>query len=108
MYGVLRPVNISSVITPPKVDKKMYNLTNVRGIYKGAGAASGRKKVKELTADGKKNATSIKSDDNAYLRAGTAVSVLETKLAPSGNLWARIPSGWLCCWEYDKDKMFIK
>lgn len=49
-----------------------------------------------------------KKDDTAYLKAGTAVSVLETKLISTGNLWARIPSGWLCVWEYEKDKLFIK
>ena len=55
-----------------------------------------------------KSATSKKKDDAAYLKAGTAVSVLETKLISTGNLWARIPSGWLCVWEYEKDKLFIK
>ena len=52
--------------------------------------------------------TSKKKDDAAYLKAGTAVSVLETKLISTGNLWARIPSGWFCVWEYEKDKLFIK
>ena len=80
----------------------------MRGIYNSAGAKSGRKKVKEITRNAKKSATSKKADNNAYLKAGTAVSVLETKLISTGNLWARIPSGWICIWEHDKDKLFIK
>jgi hypothetical protein len=107
VYGSLRPKNLENVFTPPVVQKGNYRLTNVRGIYNGAGAKTGRKTVGELTADGRKNATSQDSDANAYLRANTAVTILETKHISSGNLWARIPSGWLCIWEHDKNKLFI-
>lgn len=108
LYGVLRPNNQSVIISPPTVELETYKLTNVRGIYKGAGAPSGRKRVKDLTVDGKRFATSKKDNDNAYLKAGTVVTLLETKLINSGNLWGRIPSGWLCIWECDIDKLFIK
>ena len=108
LYGVLRPKNIKALFAAPDVSLGDYSLTNVRGIYNFAGAKSGRKKVKEITRNAKKSATSQKADDNAYLKAGTAVSVLETKLISTGNLWARIPSGWICIWEHDKDKLFIK
>ena len=108
LYGVLRPKSRRVLSNPPDIALGDYSLTNVRGIYKGAGAKTGRKKVKEITKNAKKSATSKKKDDAAYLKAGTAVSVLETKLISTGNLWARIPSGWLCVWEYEKDKLFIK
>jgi len=108
LYGVLRPKNIKALFAAPDVSLGDYSLTNVRGIYNFAGAKSGRKKVKEITRNAKKSATSQKADNNAYLKAGTAVSVLETKLISTGNLWARIPSGWICIWEHDKDKLFIK
>lgn len=108
VYGVLRPKSTSDIVTAPNVENGTYSLTNVRGIYKGAGAKTGRKKVKALTADAKKSATSKKSGDDAYLKAGTRVTVLQTKLISSGNLWAQIPSGWLCAWESDKDKLFLK
>ena len=39
---------------------------------------------------------------------GTTITVLETKLLSTGNLWARCPSGWLCIWEKDIDRKFIK
>lgn len=108
LYGVLRPKDLDNIVKAPTVKNGVYSLTNVRGIYKGAGAKTGRKKVKELTADGKKNATSAKSGADAYLKAKTKITVLETKLISSGNLWARIPSGWFCVWEKDKDKLFVK
>ena len=80
----------------------------MRGIYKGVGANSGRKKVKDLTSMGKKYATSKKANDYAYLKAKTPITIIETKLASSGNLWAKIPSGWFCVWEKDKNKKFVK
>ncbi|MGN0521047.1 MAG: C39 family peptidase [Eubacterium sp.] len=92
----------------PTIKTGTYTLTNVRGVYKGYGAKTGRKKVSALTADGKKNATSTKSTADAYLKAGTKVTILETKLLDTGNLWAKIPSGYICIWERNIDKTFVK
>lgn len=108
VYGVLRPINQSMIITPPNVKLGTYTLTNVRGVYKGYGDKSGRKKVKDLTKGGKRSATSTNKNADAYLKSGTAVSILETKLLSSGNLWAKIPSGYICIWECNIDKKFIK
>lgn len=108
VYGALRPKNQSNLVTAPTVKNGTYTLTNVRGVYKGYGAASGRKKVSALTADGRKYATSTNSSSDAYLKAGTKVTVSETKLLDTGNLWAKIPSGYICIWEKDIDKLFIK
>lgn len=92
----------------PTVKPGTYTTTAVRGIYKGAGAATGRKKVKDLTTDGRRYATSSKGTNDAFLRKGTKITLLETKMANSGNLWGRIPSGWMCIWEKDIDRKFIK
>lgn len=108
VYGVLRAKDRSNITGVPTVELGTYSLTNVRGIYNGAGAATGRKKVKDLTSSGKKSATSSKSSADAYLKKGTKVTLLETKLISTGNLWGRIPSGWLCIWEKKKDKLFLK
>ncbi|MDD6728454.1 MAG: CHAP domain-containing protein [Eubacteriales bacterium] len=108
VYGVLRPKDKGSIAAAPKVKNGVYSLTNVRGVYNGAGAKTGRKQVADLTADGQKYAVSKVKSDAAYLKANTKVTVLETKLISSGNLWARIPSGWICVWEKDKDKLFVK
>lgn len=95
-------------VKAPTIKAGSYTLTNERGIYKGVGANSGRKKVKDLTSMGKKYATSKKANDYAYLKAKTPITISETKLASSGNLWAKIPSGWFCVWEKDKNKKFVK
>ncbi len=92
----------------PTVKPGTYTTTAVRGIYKGAGAATGRKKVKDLTTDGRKYATSSKGTNDAFLRKGTMITLLETKMANSGNLWGRIPSGWMCIWEKDTNTRFLK
>ena len=92
----------------PTVKPGTYTTTAVRGIYKGAGAATGRKKVKDLTTDGRRHATSSKSKADAMFRADTTITVLETKLLSTGNLWARCPSGWLCIWECADNHKFIK
>ena len=106
--GFLRPKDRSNIITAPNVKPGTYKLTNVRGIYNGYGAASGRKLVKDITEDAKKNAVSKKNNAEAFLLAGTKVTIKETKLLSSGNLWAKIPSGYICIWECDIDKKFIK
>ncbi|MBQ9531153.1 MAG: C40 family peptidase [Eubacterium sp.] len=92
----------------PKIKPANYTLANVRGVYKGWGSATGRKKVKDLTADGKKHAVSKKDNAEAFLLAGTRVTVKETKLLSSGNLWAKIPSGYICVFEKSKEKYFLK
>lgn len=92
----------------PAIKDGTYTLTNVRGVYNGYGAVTGRKDVKELTADGQKHATSSNPNSQAYLKAGTKVTISETKLLSTGNLWAKIPSGYFCVWEHDIDKTFVK
>ena len=43
LYGVLRPKSTRVLSNPPDIALGDYSLTNVRGIYKGAGAKTGRK-----------------------------------------------------------------
>lgn len=53
------------------------------------------KKVSQLTADGKKNATSTNENAGAVLKKGTKVTVQEIKKI-GNDTWIRIPSGWIC------------
>lgn len=107
-YFLVTYTKPKTIVKAPTIKTGSYTLTNERGIYKGVGANSGRKKVKDLTSMGKKYATSKKANADAYLKAKTPVTISETKLASSGNLWAKIPSGWFCVWEKDKNKKFVK
>ena len=56
---------------------------------------SGVKLVKDLTEDGKKNATSNNPYSYAIYRKGTKWTCLERKDKGYG-LWGRSPSGWIC------------
>ena len=106
--GFLRPKDRSNIVIAPTIKKGNYKLTNVRGIYNGYGATTERKKVKDITSDARKNVVCNKNNAEAFLKAGTEVTVKETKVLASGNLWAKIPSGYICIWECDIDKLFLK
>lgn len=91
----------------PKLKKgATYKLTARRGIYKGVGSDTGRKLVKNITLDAKKHVINKNPSAEAVLNTGTLVTVLETKINKSGNLWVRIPSGWLCLWEKKTNKKY--
>lgn len=61
-----------------------------------------------LIANEKTHAILRTETADAYLKAGTEITIQETRLHTSGNLWAKIPSGWLCIWEKNIDKTFVK
>jgi len=104
--GFLRPINQRNIAAPPSVLNGNYRLTAVRGVYYDWGAKSGRKQVSELTENGRKCATAKSGE--AYLKRRTKITVEKTKLLKSGNLWAKIPSGYICIWECESNKLFIK
>lgn len=56
VLGVLRPKMRGAIFEYPKPKiGSTITLTYVRGVYKGAGANTGRKKIKDLTSDGRKH-----------------------------------------------------
>lgn len=94
--GILRPKNQAPFkATTPFKNGSVYILTTNVNVRTGAGTNYSKKKISQLTADGKKNATSTKSNDYAVLKSGTRVTVIETKTIDS-DIWAKIPSGWIC------------
>lgn len=70
--------------------KTLYNM-NVRT---GAGTNYSVKKVKDLTADGKKNATNTNPDANAVYKTGTIFTALQ--IINQNGVWAKTPSGYVC------------
>lgn len=87
---------------PPKVTVgKTYVINAVRNVYKSYSASSGRKKVKDLTKDGRKHATSKNQNAYASLKSGTKITVLAKRINKYGNLWVKIPSGWIPVWNSD-------
>ena len=70
--------------------KTLYNM-NVRT---GAGTNNPVKKVKDLTADGKRNATSTNPEANAVYKTGTIFTALQ--IINNNGVWAKTPSGYVC------------
>ena len=104
--GFLRPINQKNVALVPNILTGTYKLLAVTGVYKGWGTKSGIKQVSQLTKNGKKCAT--KKSGSAYLKKGTKVTIEATKHIETGDLWGRIPSGYICIWECEKNKLLIK
>lgn len=51
--------------------------------------------VREMTEDGKRNATSTNPSAWAVYKKGTRFNVYEKKKSSEGTLWGRTPSGWI-------------
>lgn len=82
---------------------KDYKLASSMNVRTGAGDNYRRKKRSELTADGKKHA---KSGIYAVLKAGTVVTCQKVVTLKSGEIWLKIPSGYVCA--KDAKKVYIK
>lgn len=106
--GVLRPLNQSNIAVPPTIKEGVYTLAEKRYVYNGYGTATKIKKVSQLTADGKKNATSSNPNDEACLKKGTKVTIKDVKKISTNNLWAKIPSGYILIWHHQTNKTYIK
>lgn len=77
-------------------EKGLYQLTAKKYVRTGPGTSYSIKKVKDLTKDGQKNATSTKPNALAEYKVGTKFTALEITLADNTGLWARTPSGYIC------------
>ena len=73
-----------------------YETLGAMNVRAGAGTLYRRKKVKELTADGKKNATKSNPNDYATYKKGTIFTATKIIKNTSGNIWAKSPSGYIC------------
>lgn len=72
-----------------------YITLDVMRVRTGAGTNYRQKKVKELTTDGKRNATSKNGNAYACYKKGTEFTAL--KIVKTGNgYWAQTPSGYVC------------
>ena len=80
-------------LTNPFKAGQVYTLKYDVKVRSDAGTGTAWKKYSQLTADGKKHAYNTNS--YAVLKAGTQVSALEIKTLSNGEIWVRIPSGWI-------------
>lgn len=73
-----------------------YRTLAVMRVRTGAGTNYRQKKVKELTVDGKKNATSSNLNANACYKKGTIFTARNIITNQDGSVWAQSPSGYIC------------
>lgn len=106
--GILRPKNqsnLKSATLPSYTVGKTYTITGVRGVYADKYAKT-RKKVKQLTANGKQNATSKNANNNAYFKKGTRVTVQEVfKNTSAKKVMIKCPSGWITAYNANTNWM---
>ena len=93
VLGVLRPKEyIKKVESSYK--KGNYKTLGTMNVRYGAGLNYAVKKVKELTVDGKKNATSTNPNANAVYKKGTIFTAQEI-IQNGSSVWAKTPSGYV-------------
>ena len=91
--------------TPAFQIGKIYTLQVDLNVRVGAGEENRKKKVKEITKDGRKNAKLKGDEDTAILMKGTKVTC-KTIIAKDDEIWIKIPSGYIC--GYYKGKVYVK
>ena len=106
--GILRPKNqsnLKSATLPNYTVGKTYTITGVSGVYADKYAKT-RKKVKQLTANAKQNATSKNANNHAYFKKGTRVTVLEVfKNTSAKKVMIKCPSGWITAYNANTNWM---
>lgn len=100
LIGAFIPKNIERYIPTPPTEVKpkenpIYETLGDMYVRYGAGTNYGVKKVKDLTEDGKKHATSTDPNAHAVYRKGTKFTCYELVDLGKG-IWARTPSGYVC------------
>ena len=106
-YYLISCKGMKKEYNPPKIEVgSVYTLTENRGVHNDYGMSSGYVPFKKLTNDGKKHA--FVKNDKTYLKADTNVTIQETKILDNGNMWAKVPSGYMCIWRKSDNKLYIK
>lgn len=111
MSYICKQANKINAKRTKKVIKKTYTTGNYKTLYAmniraGAGTLYRRKKVKELTIDGKKHATSKRPNDYATYRKETEFTAIKIIKNINGSYWAKTPSGYICL--KDKNNIYCK
>lgn len=84
-----------------------YTLQTELNVRRGSGTQYSRKLVKDLSIDGRKNATSTNLNSYAILKKGTRVTVLDVINKANNVVWLRIPSGYICA-KGSTGQVFVK
>lgn len=92
--GDLGWIDESSITLVNNYPTGNYKTNANMNVRTGAGTNYPNKKVKDLTADGKKHATSSDPNANAVYKAGTVFTAQQ--IINQNGVWAKTPSGYVC------------
>lgn len=93
---IYSPIEFEQEKTIDKYTKGTYEVISPRYVRTGAGTEYSIKKVKDISADGKKHVVKTSSKADAQYKKGTRFTVYETKYSKNYAIWGRSPSGWIC------------
>ncbi len=77
-------------------DKAIYQTNYNMRVRSGAGTNYASLRVKDLTPDGKRHATSKGENAEAIYQKGTLFTAYQEIKNQDGSLWAKSPSGYIC------------
>jgi hypothetical protein len=101
-YGTPDKFKKTWIYIPEYEEGKLYTCQSERNVRKGPATWYKRLKHVDLRKNGQQNDI----DKDGRLDKGTKVKCLEIKKWANGNIWIRIPSGWVCA--VYKGKVYIK
>ena len=93
-FYLLKPTKKKKPAATVKYTDGRYKLKYDMVVRTGPGTDYAQKKVKNLTADGKRHATSKNPNAPAVLKTGTKADAVIVKR--NGEYWMKIPSGYVC------------
>ena len=101
-YGKTSVIDKVKEKVKPTYKTGNYKTTTEVNVRTGAGTRYRIKKVKELTSDGRKHATSTNPNAYAVYKSGTEFTAQKI-IKEGNNYWAKTPSGYVCI-QYGNDK----
>lgn len=101
-YGKSSVIDKVVNVVKPAYKTGNYKTTTAVNVRAGAGTNYRIKKVKELSADGRKHATSKNPNAYAVYKAGTEFTAQKI-IKQGNNWWAKTPSGYVCL-QYGNEK----
>ncbi len=96
-WKYLKDVPVGTIENKTEFYQTNYNMH----VRTGPGITSAPKKVKDLTIDGKRNATSQDLNQDAIYKKGTVFTAKEIIQNQDGSLWGHSPSGYICIQDND-------
>lgn len=89
-------VNLLEAKSINEFTKGNYKALETMNVRSGAGTKFPNVKVKDLTSDGRKHATSKSLNAKAQYKKGTTFTALEIIDNGKNGIWAKTPSGFIC------------